>query len=331
MKRFSKGSILILLPLIIGSWLWFSAESQPQNKPTTQNSSSVSGQLSPQPSAGQDTTTTTTGAEQTPVQQTISAEQLIAELESQAKDKNPRAMILLGTLYERGLNNAIKRNFGKALSWYQQAADLELPEAIFNVGVCYEIGMGTAPDPKKALDNFLNAAGKGLPQADLKLASLYLVGDNVPTDIPKGLEYLKKAANTNFPQAQMELGLIYYYGNFGEKRDLTKAKELFQKAADLGAPAAMQNLGIMSVAGEGMEANKVQGLRWYLLAQQYGINTPDMQATIDSVKADLKPEEITKAEAEAKDWATKYQARVDAEQAANQAAQEAERDATSSK
>jgi TPR repeat protein len=325
MKRFSKGSVLILLPLVAGLWLWFSAESQPQTKPAAQNSTSVSGQLSPQPGTGQNATVETPAPQNT--QQTITADQLLTELERQAKDKNPRAMLFLGTLYERGLNNAIKRNLGKALTWYQQAADLDLPEGIYNVGVCYEIGMGTAPDQKKAMDSYLKAAEKGLPQAELKLASLYLTGEGVTADVPKGLDYLKKAADKNFPQAQMELGFIYYYGNYETKRDLTKARELFQKAADMGDPAAMQNLGVMSVAGEGMEANKPQGLRWYLLAQMFGVNAPDIQKTIDGLKAELKPEEVTAVEADAKDWSDKFRAKVEAEQAANQAASQAAADA----
>ncbi|MDR2367996.1 MAG: hypothetical protein LBF58_07815 [Deltaproteobacteria bacterium] len=321
MKRFSKGSVLILLPLIFGLWLWFSAESRPQNQPASQPNSSVSGQLSPQPSNAPAPTTGDAAAQ--PTQQTITAEQLLTELEKQAKDKNPNAMIILGSLYERGLNNSPKRNFGKALDWYQQAANLDLPEGIYNVGVCYEIGMGVAPDMTKAMDNFQKAAGKGLPQAELKLASLYLNGDGVKADVTKGMDYLQKAADKNFPQAIMELGIVYYYGTFDKKRDLTQAKDLFQKAANLGQPAAMQNLAVMSVAGEGMVANKTQGLKWYLLSQQFGFNSPDMQTTIDGIKAEMAAAEVSKAEAEAKQWADDFRAKVEANQAAARAAAEA--------
>ena len=238
-------------------------------------------------------------------------------------------MFALGTLYERGINNTPRRNYGTALKWYQEAAKLDVPEAIFNVGVCYEVGMGTAPDEKIALENFQKAADKGLPQAELKLASLYLVGHSVPVDVTKGLDYLQKAAEKNFPQAQMELGFIYYHGNFDQKRNLTKAQELFQKAADLGDPTAMRNLGHMTSAGEGMTANKAEGLRWYLLAQRFGFNQPEIQADIDGVKADLKEPEITKAEKDAADWTEKCRAKMEAAQAANQAASQAATEALS--
>jgi TPR repeat protein len=247
----------------------------------------------------------------------------MTELETQAKANDPRAMLILGSLYERGLNATPKRNYGKALEWFQKAADLDSPEAYYYLGVYHEIGMGTAPDMKKALANYQKAADKGLPIAELKLASVYLNGDGAAKDLPKGFGLLESAANKNLPQALMDLGVVYYYGNFDKKRDLTKARELFQKAADLGVPNAMLNLGVMALAGEGMEANKTLGLRWYLLAQRYGINNPEMQTTIDGIKADLKPAEITQAEEDANKWADDYRAKVEAAQAANLAAQQA--------
>ncbi|MDR0620634.1 MAG: hypothetical protein LBJ61_01960 [Deltaproteobacteria bacterium] len=327
MKRISKGSVFIILPLIFGLWLWFSAESQPQNQPAKKGSSSVSGQLTPQPTVAQNTPAVTTpgqtDTEQPAGQRTITAEQLLTELEAQAKENNPRAMLLLGSLYERGINTTPKRNYGTALQWYQKAAAQDLAEGHYNVGVYYEVGMGTAPDMKKAVASFQKAADKGLGIAEIKLASLYLIGDGVTQDTAKGLGLLEKAADKNIPQALLDLGAVYYFGNFDKKRDLTKAKELFLKAADLGVPAAMQNLGVMALAGEGMEANKVQGLRWYLLAQKYGLNNPEMQTTIDGIKADFQAAEISAAEEEADKWSADFDAKVAAAQAAQQAAQEA--------
>jgi TPR repeat protein len=334
MKKFSKGSFLIVLPLIIGLWLWFSAESQPQNQPsntaTPQPSSSVSGQLN-QPNQVQSTpqnqpNSNVAQGENQPT--TITAEELKNALEAQVKENNPRAMMALGSLYEQGFYNSPSRHFGKAMELYQKAAKHDLPDAFFQVGICYEIGMGTTPDPKKAVENFQKAAEKGLPQAEYKLATFYLTGENVTKDIPKGIKYLKKAVDKNFSQALMEWGAILYFGRFEQKRDLTKAKDTFIKAADLGNPLAMNNLAIMSVAGEGMEANKIQGLKWYLLAQKFGLNSPEMQTTIDGVKSDMKDQDISQAETEAKEWTDKFQAKVEAAQAASQAAQVAGQAAT---
>jgi TPR repeat protein len=326
MKKISKRSFLILIPLVIGLWLWFSAESQTQNKPaSSQNSSTASGQLSAQASPAPETAQTAASVAPAEGQSsnTITVEQLLAALEAQAKENDPRAMLALGNLYERGINNNPKRNLGTALGWYQKAAALEEPVAYFNVGTCYEVGLGTAPDQKKALDNFVKAADKGLAQAELKLASLYLNGQDVPLSIPMGMDYLTRAADQGFVQALMELGAIEYYGLFEQPRDLTKARDNFTKAANAGEPVAMKNLAAMNIAGEGMEANKAQGLTWYILAQQFGFNPPDLQTTIDEVKGGLKANEISQAEKNAQDWADKFKARVEAEQAINKAQAEA--------
>jgi TPR repeat protein len=326
-KILTIRSIFLLIPFAFGIWLWFNGanqtDSQAQNQQPASTGASVSGQLN-QPGQTLDAQAEPTAGTNAPAQQTFTPEQLMALLEGQAKENNPRAMLLLGTLYERGINNTPKRNFGKACEWYGKAAELDVPEAIFNVGICYEIGMGSAPDDKKALENFQKSADKGLPQAELKLASLYLNGDMVGQDATKGIEYLRKAAEKNFPQAQMELGAILYYGNFGQKRDLTQAKDTFLKAAELGEPTAMRNLGAMASAGEGMEANKTKGLMWYLLAQEYSGNNPNIQEVIDGVKAELKEADVAKAEKDAKAWSDDFKAKMAAAQAAAQAAAEAE-------
>jgi TPR repeat protein len=273
-----------------------------------------------QPSSTVEQTTTVGSGENLEQQQTITVEEFVRLLEKEAENKNPKATLLLGTLYERGLGYP-PRNYGKAFEYYKKAADLDWPEAFFNLGVCYEIGIGITPDFKKALENYLTASKKGLPMADFKLASLYINGLEVPQDTELGLKYLTAAADKGLTAAIKEVGALYYYGRLGKPKDLTKALEVFRQAAEAGDAEAMKNVGIMYKSGEGSAVNLVEGLKWYLLASQFGYQNEDMTTIIAEIKTSLKADEVAKAENEAKIWTEQFTA---AQEAKAKAAQEAE-------
>ncbi|MDR1297957.1 MAG: sel1 repeat family protein [Deltaproteobacteria bacterium] len=322
----SKRTVLIPLTLIVGLFLWFSAECQPQqNKPAdTQNASRISGTLVAQndaaPAAPADGAAAAPAAAPAPGEQgtTISIQDLI----SRAEANETWAMMILANLYQSN-TNAIKQNFGNALAWFQKAAAAGVTEAYLNIGDSYELGLGTAPDINKAVENFQLASEKGLAQADFKLATLYLNGIDIPQDPAKGLVYLDKAVKANFNAAIMLQGAILYSGLFGQARDLTKAKDFFQAAANQGNPVAMLRLGTMNNAGEGLEVNKAQALKWFLLAKEFGSNAQDLQTTIDGLRAPLKAEEITQVETEAKQFADKLRADAAAANEAARAARQA--------
>ncbi|MDR0354850.1 MAG: sel1 repeat family protein [Deltaproteobacteria bacterium] len=307
---FDKRTFLIPLTLIVGLFFWFSADVQSQtggdDKPNAVPR--LSGSLAAQDSGGQSAA---------PAQQetTISIQDLIARAEA----NDTWAMMVLATLYSSN-TNAVKQNFGTALQWFQKAADAGVAEAFVNLGNAYEVGLGTAPDIKKAVDNYQKAADMGQAQADFKLATLYLNGLDLTRDIPKGMEYLNKAVAGNFNNAIMLEGAILYSGLFEQPRDLTKAKDSFLKAANQGNPAAMLRLAAMAIAGEGMEANKNEGLKWYLLAQEFGATAQEIQTTVDGLKASFTAAQIAALEKETKEWADKLRAEAANIAAANAAA-----------
>jgi TPR repeat protein len=257
----------------------------------------------------------------------ISFERLLALLQAEADKQNPRAMLTLGNILEGGVSLQ-NRNYGKALEWYQKAADLDMTEAFYHLGVCYEIGMGTTPDLTKALANYEKASAKGYAPADFKLAVIYLNGaEGVTQDAEKGMRHLNAAADTGLTVALKELGAMYYYGNNNLSKNLTKALEIFGKAAEGGDAESMKNLGAMIISGEGTATDKVEGLKWYLLAQQYGYDMPEMQQTIDKIKGDMTADQISQAVAAAKTWSDAYDAEQKAKEAAAQAAAAAAQEA----
>lgn len=63
-------------------------------------------------------------------------------------------------------------NGERALSWYQKAADLQDPYGEYNVGFCYESGIGTPIDLKKAKMWYQRAALHGDEEAKKRLKEL---------------------------------------------------------------------------------------------------------------------------------------------------------------
>ena len=116
--------------------------------------------------------------------ETVTPGDLFANMLMRAENGQPQAMLNVGLLYEQGLG--VPRNFTQALEWYTKAALAGEKEGWMRTGACYEIGVGAMADMDKAVSHYDKAAQMGSLQAQQKLASLYLLGRGVPKDEAKG-------------------------------------------------------------------------------------------------------------------------------------------------
>jgi TPR repeat protein len=284
---------------------------------------------------------------------TINANELLPLLLVEAEKGNAQTMLTIGNLYESGIYGA-PRNYGKALEWYTKAAQAGLPEGFYNVGISYEIGQGTTPDPTKAFESFLKAADMGFPLAKQKLGELYLSGtgvlaspekaityltqagdeglpasyfvlartyltgsNNVPQDTKKGLDILNKLANEDYSVAQNELGAITFLGQYDQPKDYNKAKDLFTKGAEQGNGDAMKNLGALLLdESDKRVPNRTDALKWLTLSTLFGYNNQQMNNFIQNLRTQMKPEEIQAAESAVRKWYEDRQAAQAAEAAA---------------
>jgi len=72
----------------------------------------------------------------------------------------------LGYMYAKGLYHIL--DYKKAVSWFQKAADKDFSMAIFNLGICYEKGLGVNKNMKEANRLYDKAATQGFgPARDL--------------------------------------------------------------------------------------------------------------------------------------------------------------------
>jgi TPR repeat protein len=249
-----------------------------------------------------------------------------------AQEKNdPAAMTMLGELYANALG--VKRDYGKAIEWYQRAIALGDREAMFALAMMRISGKGGATDNEAAAKLLASSAKLGEPKAAYNLALLYMDGQTLPQDFKRAAELLRFAADAGNPEAQYALATFYKEGR-GVEKNLYKSVRLLQAASvagnvdaeveyaialfngtgtDKNEPAAVsllrkaarQNSAIAQnrlahvlVFGMGAPVDKVDGLKWHIVAKTAGKG--DLQ--LDEAMAQATPEEREKAQAAARKW-----------------------------
>ena len=127
-------------------------------------------------------------------------------------------------------------DYEKAVEYYQLAADQGYVDAMFNLGIMYQGGIGVAQDYEKALEYARMSMERGVSEGALLLGELYAEGKGVEQDYAKALEYFQKALELNPVNcaALDALGDLYAEGN-GVAQD-------FAKAMEAGDPMAAERL-----------------------------------------------------------------------------------------
>lgn len=131
------------------------------------------------------------------------------------------------------INGYLEQNPEEAIRWYEKAAEKGKVSAYYNLGVCYDKGIGVSLDAVKAYENFQKAAQMG---------SLF-------------------AANS--------LGICYYLGK-GTTINKFEAFRLFKLSGEKGNSAAFANVGRCYLYGEGTDINPEEGIKWYEKAAKKG-------------------------------------------------------------
>jgi tetratricopeptide (TPR) repeat protein len=159
----------------------------------------------------------------------------------------------------------VAQDFAKAREWYQQAADIGNAEAMFYLGIIYQVGnqdQGVPQDYAKAREWYEKAADKGNANAMNSLAGLYYDGNGVPQDYAKAREWYEKAADKGDAEAMTNMGVIYENGR-GVPQDYAKAREWYEKAVAGGQATAMTKLGVLYEKGRGVAKDYAKAREWY--------------------------------------------------------------------
>lgn len=173
---------------------------------------------------------------------------------SEANDKDPVSMYMLGTYYYYGFIH--QRFLLSAIEWFLKASQLGYSDANYMLGMIYE---STAHDDKQreqAESFYLKAANQEHPYAQ------YALGINAleREDFAKAVFFLEKAANQQYGLAAYTLGLYYHEH---EPKFPHKAFEWFMVSAKQKHTQAEYYVGLYYQNGKGVEQNVEQSIYWY--------------------------------------------------------------------
>jgi hypothetical protein len=110
--------------------------------------------------------------------------------------------------FQLGVNSLLGRNYWTAVSHFKLGTTHEHAGATFNLGLCYEQGLG------------------------------------VKRDLSMAMKLYEKAAMMGHAKAMYNLGVFYVHGMGGLEKNHRMARKYFKQAAELGQGDAMKALGI---------------------------------------------------------------------------------------
>jgi TPR repeat protein len=84
--------------------------------------------------------------------------------------------------------------------------------AIYNIGYCYEEGIGVPKDISEAIYWYTLAAEQGNAFAQNALGYCYEDGLGVPKDLERAVTWYQRSANQGYPWAQCNLGYCFQNG-----------------------------------------------------------------------------------------------------------------------
>jgi TPR repeat protein len=94
--------------------------------------------------------------------------------------------------FEKGVESYNKGNYTESIKYFKKAGENGNADAMNNLGVMYESGMGVEKDPKEEFKWYKKAAENGSADAMNNLGVMYLNGEGVEKDLSEALKWFKK-------------------------------------------------------------------------------------------------------------------------------------------
>lgn len=190
-----------------------------------------------------------------------------SDLEALAAKGRSDAQEMLGELMGPGGPSTL-RNEVAACGWFSKAA-ASRPDALHNLALCVEKGVGGTPDVARAATLYEQAAERGYAKSMCALGNLYVAGRGVPKDEARGTALCRQGADLGNPDAQTDLG-NYYLQGIGVPRDMVQARHWYELAATQGQPNAAFVLGQIYWNGDGISRDRAKAAELWKTAYRGG-------------------------------------------------------------
>lgn len=170
----------------------------------------------------------------------------------------------LGSYY-KGYDNI------KAFDYYQKSYKAGFCSGTFNYAICYDEGIGTLVDKKRAFELFSEGAECNNADCIRVLGWYHRYGEFVNASVEKTFEYYKKAANLGSSEAMYRTAECYINGE-GVSVDNEAGIAMYERGARLQHGNCLTALGRAYILGEIIEKNIAKGLEYLNKAME--LNNP---------------------------------------------------------
>lgn len=184
----------------------------------------------------------------------------------------------VGIWYYEGEN--VPQDYKEAVQWWIRAAKQKNPEAIGNLGLCYQAGNGVAPDSVKAGELYLASlklgnkalfsqqlaeAQKGSLFSSLIIANCYQHGYSVDKDPLLAIPYLRKGAEASDLSSIENLAMILINAN-----KKVEALKWFREGARLNSTLCNYYAGYLLTSADGVKREPEAGVSYLVRAADAG-------------------------------------------------------------
>lgn len=159
-----------------------------------------------------------------------------------------------------------KADYTNAECWWKKAASQNQLDAILWLYSHYD------EDKKDSLTAFQylrQAADLEQPDALCDMGYYYLNGFIVSKDISKAIDYYEHSAKLGCTVSYNYLGSIYFWNKYGVK-NRQFAVSYWKQGAEAGNPECQYNYGCVLKKGRGVKKDKQQAIHWFILSAQNG-------------------------------------------------------------
>ena len=205
------------------------------------------------------------------------------------------------------MGRGVERDHAAAIALLTRAVEADDAYAATLLGFAHYYGTGEegwTPDYARAFDLFSRADRGGIPVARAELGMMHLRGDGVPANRAEAIRLLLSAGREGVPLALVRAGGLLREAS--PEKDLAAAASAFLMAAEMDFPSGMYFFAEMLRQGQGIKADRVEAMKWYLVAAEH----PDADEHIKALaersvtlhRAQLSAADFRRARMLAKAW-----------------------------
>ena len=170
------------------------------------------------------------------------------------------------------------QEFDKAVPILKQAAELGNAESQYNLGYCYQSGIGVEQSSEKAIEWYSKSAEQGWNDGLYAMMMAYGSGNGVQQDFNKAFSFALKCAENGDGTCMFNVINCYKEG-MGTDKDIDKVLEWAIRLGKLQNPENLQksgyitssrlNLAYMYRDGTDVEQNNFISYQWFLIFNEF--------------------------------------------------------------